>query len=195
MASDDEEHDRQRDAGDHDLVDADEPLRHADRLVARDHLREAAIERQRADGDDDRGQLQADHHAAVERAHHQAGAEADDDGERDRHARGLRPGEDAGRERHVGGGREIDLAGDDHHRQHERDDREFGVEREAAEDVVDVEEERRQLAAREDAEDQQDEGHRLGADEQRLPARTRRRGVLRLVGVAGVSSALMPAPS
>ena len=30
------------------------------------------------------------------------------------------------------------------------------------------------------AEDQQDEGHRLGPDEQRLPARARRRGVLYL---------------
>ncbi len=44
----------------HDPVDADEPFGHADGFIAGDNLREAAIERQRADGDDDRGQLQGD---------------------------------------------------------------------------------------------------------------------------------------
>ena len=102
------------------------PVGQADRGVAGEDLGETAIEDQRADGDDDRRQLQPDDEQGVEEPEQEAGAEADEDRQRHRQARLQHPGEEAGRQRHGRGGREVDLAGDDHHGEHQRDQRQLG---------------------------------------------------------------------
>ena len=89
------------------------------------HQFEAAEQELRADGDDQRGNVEARHQEAVEQAAGDAGRRSGNQAEPPRRAAVIGDeAEDRRAERHHGRKRQVDLAGDDDEGQRQRDDAE-----------------------------------------------------------------------
>src|ERR1700722_523709 len=136
------------------------------RLVAEHDLGDAAKQRHRADGDDDRRQADARDEKTVEGAADRADDKADED-ERDSAGAGLRGEAHRQRaERDDRGDRKVDFAHQDQQRHAERDDRFLGEIGGGVGEIVDVEKIGRQKRIADEHQDQQAEQNGLPAQQE-----------------------------